>query len=847
MLAIFRGLACFVICFALATQSWAQSRVWIVDGDGGADFLDIQSAVNAASDGDTILVRPRLSAPTAPYADFDVVNKALHITSVQGMTARIQSVRLDSLSAGKLFALSNLEILGSYVVSRPPVSLLNCQGSVHVTSSDWSQDMFLQVGLYLLNCDDVTIVNCSITSGYGFTGSATAVDALASNIAIYDSSITGSEGFFETHSPNGGTGLHLRSFSTALLQQTTVHGGTGADSCSSSPGAGGHGTILEVGSVVKAIQSTTHGGIGGVGLGLLGLPFCGNNNVGSSGQALVLLGGSWEDWPLTRRQLTHPRSVHGAGLVDLQVRAVGGDRIWLAEGTSGDFALSPTAGGVRHLPGGYPGTPFGVLPGNGSTTIPFHLPEPSGGAESQRKLLQLNVVDLAGRRWFGSPFLVETLATGIDTFCTGPFYVSAQAAPGGNGTSWATAFADLQEALVAAADRLALCEASTLEVWVAEGTYTPGIPGSSRTVRFDVQPGMALLGGFAGTESFAYERDPAAHPTILSGDLAGDDLPGFLNRSDNAHRVVQMMNTPTTHPPAILDVFTIRGGHADGNSTSLQSGAGVDGLGGQLRNCRVIDNYAELRGGGLQLADPNFRVVSSEIRGNRAGESGGGIYLIRGAHIINSRIAENEVIAANGRGGGIHYDLAAMMLGSLTGLIFEENRAAEGAAIYYDAPPLAHMWASNLTVVRNQATLEGGGILLAQGRIVLTNSILWENERGGVTDESAQIFVAPGATIEALRCCVMGLVSYLGSNNMGVDPLLDANLELLAGSPCIDAADRSLVGFDLADLNANGVTNERIPFDLLGHPRFVDDPAAPDRGVGPQPHADLGALERQVP
>jgi hypothetical protein len=76
-------------------------------------------------------------------------------------------------------------------------------------------------------------------------------------------------------------------------------------------------------------------------------------------------------------------------------------------------------------------------------------------------------------------------------------YVSAGALPGGDGTTWASAFEDLQYALVAAA-----CPLSPVtEIWVAAGAYTPAPPGGARGATFRLLPGVEVYGHFAGTES----------------------------------------------------------------------------------------------------------------------------------------------------------------------------------------------------------------------------------------------------------------------------------------------------------------------------------------------------------
>ena len=103
-----------------------------------------------------------------------------------------------------------------------------------------------------------------------------------------------------------------------------------------------------------------------------------------------------------------------------------------------------------------------------------------------------------------------------------------------------------------------------------------------------------------------------------------------------------------------------------------------------------------------------------------------------------------------------------------------------------------------------------------------------------------------------------------GTRNLNVDPsfqnpagpdhvagTIDDDLHLHAGSPCIDAGDNVAVPPDIDDLDADGDRQERIPFDLDGHTRFVDDPATANTGVADVPLypaiVDLGAYEFRKP
>ncbi len=92
-------------------------------------------------------------------------------------------------------------------------------------------------------------------------------------------------------------------------------------------------------------------------------------------------------------------------------------------------------------------------------------------------------------------------------------------APGGlasdSGLTWAEA-TSLERALVIALPGD--------EVWLKEGTYVPGGGALNADATFAVPADVSLYGGFAGTETARAQRNPAAHPAVISGDLAGDDI-----------------------------------------------------------------------------------------------------------------------------------------------------------------------------------------------------------------------------------------------------------------------------------------------------------------------------------
>jgi hypothetical protein len=165
----------------------------------------------------------------------------------------------------------------------------------------------------------------------------------------------------------------------------------------------------------------------------------------------------------------------------------------------------------------------------------------------------------------------------VDRDATGPTH---------DGTSWATAYTTLQEAL----DESNADGTTDYEIWVAEGVYYPdegsGHSADDPAEWFRIEWDNAqLYGGFAGDETDREERDWLAHLTVLSGDVDGDDLDDDGNgvaetwndvQGNNAYHVLYL-DGETYEPVSdatVIDGFAITAGNA--------AASGAAGVGGGL-------------------------------------------------------------------------------------------------------------------------------------------------------------------------------------------------------------------------------------------------------------------------
>ncbi|MCP4129344.1 MAG: DUF11 domain-containing protein, partial [Gammaproteobacteria bacterium] len=131
-----------------------------------------------------------------------------------------------------------------------------------------------------------------------------------------------------------------------------------------------------------------------------------------------------------------------------------------------------------------------------------------------------NTVSVSARS--GDP-VADDNSVSVHNHVPGTIYVDAGKTTGANnGASWSDAFTSLQSALdIAHAGH---------QIWVAEGVYTPSQRSEKndpRSATFKLIGGVALYGGFAGIpgqEGDLSLRDWQAYPTVLSGDIDGNDL-----------------------------------------------------------------------------------------------------------------------------------------------------------------------------------------------------------------------------------------------------------------------------------------------------------------------------------
>jgi len=299
--------------------------------------------------------------------------------------------------------------------------------------------------------------------------------------------------------------------------------------------------------------------------------------------------------------------------------------------------------------------------------------------------------------------------------------------PTHDGTSWTTAYADLQPVLTAAV--------SGTTIDVAQGMYYP-TTGTNQSATFQLKSGVEIDGGFAGATNPAAPRDVTAYPTILSGDIG---VAG--NVSDNSFHVVTAFGTDVT---AILDGFTITGGNAVNNGGG---GLSISNAALTVNNCVVSANSA-YNGGGVSIGvAANFKTfptfTNCMFEGNTATSVGGGaVYDSNASTVFNNCQFQGNFTASNGKGGAIYAAGSSMSL-VLTNTTISGNSTSGTLGF-------------------------GGGIYLNSGQINLTACTVIGNisvaaQGGGIYSNNSNGFVG---RVSASNCLFSGNTAF-GTAGLG--------------------------------------------------------------------------------
>jgi hypothetical protein len=457
----------------------------------------------------------------------------------------------------------------------------------------------------------------------------------------------------------------------------------------------------------------------------------------------------------------------------------------------------------------------------------------------------------------------------------------------GSGNSWDNAIPELRDALSWAGENWDGDTGGTLQIWVAEGRYSP-TDGNDQSISFQLLNNVEIYGGFAGVENNLSDRDWESNTTILSGDIENNDGADIITdlgtqfEGDNSYHVVNGSNTDDS---SVLDGFTITAGRAFGGGKD-EDGAGIFNESGNsiYRNLIVTGNYAGRFGGamsnrensnpfitnavfynniasdgaGIYNNDSNPILSDVTIQENRSNSNGGGMYSQNGSSPVLTNVkivgntAQSGFNAGTFGGGGLYFAGGSPIL---TNVLISGNKAEEninssggfgGAILNAGSSPTL----TNVTVTGNFS--ENGAAIYnnsSSSNVDIRNSIIWNNEDDtGVGTASSSIVNNNSATTTISFSLVQGQNPSGDGNLDGTD---SGNDPLFVTS--VDPSNAPTTAGDLSLQNSSPVLNNgsnivfdsgqtpdlsSVNTDLAGNPRVFD-------GVSEMDIVDLGAYELQ--
>ena len=351
---------------------------------------------------------------------------------------------------------------------------------------------------------------------------------------------------------------------------------------------------------------------------------------------------------------------------------------------------------------------------------------------------------------FTQKFLMAFLMIGLFTTSQAQTYVNGAASGANDGSSWADAYTDLSAAIGAA---------TSGDLWVAAGTYVPADAGLDSFNTFLIMNPVNIYGGFAGTEASIDDRVDG-NATILSGDVAGDDMDNVFtaNKEDNLSHVMTIDVGATD--VVILDGLTISGGSAatdnaaDNNyvwagagiyavstvevsdchflNNSSASGAGMyllnDAGGSKIDNC-LFEKSLVLNQGAGAMANTidGFTVTNSEFKDNITAR--GALYPLRTTDLMVDNCTFTNNVNSAGTGGAM---FIWNSVGTLQNCTFTGNNAASAGCFYYDGRELdagvVGLVIENNTFTGNSTAGRGGAINTFSSKLEITNCTFEDNE-----------------------------------------------------------------------------------------------------------------------
>jgi len=395
-----------ILALALLAAFQSPGLVHVVDGTAGPYFT-IQDAVDAAADGETILVR------AGSYESFVVNDEDLAIVGDSGANVEVRgAIRVSDLAAPKQVVLQNFVARGrnsAIPLEAHGLHLQNCTGSVRAQDcifEGWSPaPCGTQLwdgghGAWTQNCGDVAFTTCTLRGGgttqntieqHGNVGHGLRSENSA--LALHSSESIGGPSTACCNALMGGHGIFVTD-SFLQVENSIVRGRDGSNSglCACSyGGSGGSGLVLWGESQAWLGSNQVIAGSSGGGLGGLG---CASRDMGGNpGAPILQIGAAWYTYMFNAplRTLEIPSPVRAGSTMAVRIQGGLGNRIRLFMSESTVFESHPAWNGMllTELRPNSRWFDVGVLT---TQTMTFTLPVPPIPAGRQSVVLHMQAL-----------------------------------------------------------------------------------------------------------------------------------------------------------------------------------------------------------------------------------------------------------------------------------------------------------------------------------------------------------------------------------------------------------------------------------------------------------------------
>ena len=259
-------LTTLALAFLLAASASAQTVYVVAPMPGPGVFsTDIQPAIDAAVDGDLVLVK------SGSYSGFNITAKGISVVADAGASVVANGlVFISNISATQFVLLQGLTTHGD--TTSPAIILLNAPGPIWIESCNVTggvRNASGLVGVQISTCPSVVIERSVMTGGSGAAGGTTdqgapGLHVANSTVTVGDSLCIGGNGaptlVLGPNAGFGAAGLRVLAASTVFASGTTFKGGNGAPPAPPNFPGGGAGSGINTSGAVTVLECTSTSG-----------------------------------------------------------------------------------------------------------------------------------------------------------------------------------------------------------------------------------------------------------------------------------------------------------------------------------------------------------------------------------------------------------------------------------------------------------------------------------------------------------------------------------------------------------------------------------------------------------